>query len=218
MQTTLSYLKSRLELLPVLSHGLRRLRKLFFPNEHDRWQIGSDMFAAFLLQTTRSVAQPIFVKVGANDGITGDPCGRIFLDNKNWSGVLIEPVPYLARRLAENYCDGNRFVVEQLAIGRTRGSSQFYCVDVCAKQYLPDLPSNYDMLGSFNKHHVEKHLDGILAPFILAVDTEVQTLADVLERNGIDRIDVLQIDTEGFNWDVLHSLDFSKVRPMAICI
>src|ERR1700682_2727682 len=43
--------------------------------------------------------QPFFVKVGANDGSTGDPCSDVLLGRTNWKGLLIEPVPYCFDRL-----------------------------------------------------------------------------------------------------------------------
>ena len=39
------------------------------------------------------VSEPVFVKVGANDGITGDPFSDILLSNVKWTGLLIEPAP-----------------------------------------------------------------------------------------------------------------------------
>ena len=59
----------------------------------------------FLVRTARDVKHPRFVKVGANDGLTGDPCGDAFLSGATWSGLLIEPVPFLARKLATVYSD-----------------------------------------------------------------------------------------------------------------
>lgn len=67
------------------------------------------------LETGRSLLK--FVKVGANDGITGDPCSDYFLRNQNWRGLLIEPVGYCVEKLKAIYNDDSRFIVEQRAIG-----------------------------------------------------------------------------------------------------
>ena len=145
-----SHLRSRLRALPFIAPFVRRLRRNFYPNQYDIWQMHSQRFEDFLRRVTRTVAAPVFVKVGANDGLSGDPCGRLFIDNLQWTGLLIEPVPYLINKLAENYTDRERFVVEQVAIGKESGKTQFYYVDQSAKQALPDLPVHYDMLGSFD--------------------------------------------------------------------
>src|SRR5581483_5117295 len=51
-------------------------------------------FRRYCRQLTAFVSDPIFVKIGANDGVTSDPCSDILLSNSNWKGLLIEPVPY----------------------------------------------------------------------------------------------------------------------------
>ena len=214
----LSHLKSQLRALPLIFPCLRKVRRTFCPNQYDLWQINSQRFVDFLRRTTESATKPVFVKVGANDGVSGDPCGRIFIDNPKWTGILIEPVPYLVAKLVENYVDRARFNVEQVAIGNEPGKTQFFYVDESAKLALPDLPGHYDMLGSFNRQHIANHLNGVLEPYIVAVEIEVQTLAAVLDRNCIKRIDVLQVDTEGYDWEVLKSLDLDTIRPKAIYI
>ena len=214
----LSLLKSQLRSLPLIASCLRQVRRTFRPNQYDRWQINSQRFEDFLNRTTKTVSNPVFVKVGANDGVSGDPCGRIFLDNAKWTGILIEPVPYLVTKLTENYHDRERFIVEQVAIGNEAGKTQFFYVDESAIHALPDLPVHYDMLGSFDRQHIVNHLNGILEPYVVAVEIEVQTLATVLDRNRVKRIDILQVDTEGYDWEVLKSLDLDRIRPKAIYI
>ena len=105
------------------------------------------------------VPEPAFVKVGANDGITGDPCSDILLSNKRWKGLLIEPVPYCFDRLRATFHDGQRFFLEQVAIGATAGEATFYYVDQKALESMPNLPSRFDQLGSFDKSHIVKHLN-----------------------------------------------------------
>ena len=65
----------------------------------------------------------MFVKVGAHDGITGDPCSDILLANTQWKGLLIEPVPYNFERLKANFQDSQRFCLEQVAVGAIAGKA-----------------------------------------------------------------------------------------------
>jgi FkbM family methyltransferase len=166
----------------------------------------------------RLVAKPVFVKVGANDGITGDPLSDVLLANAKWKGLLIEPVPYCFDRLQKVFHDAERFTLEQVAIGEAVGKSTFYYVDEKAVESIPNLPSWYDQLGSFDKNHILKHLDGALAPFIVEHDVEVLPLSDVLTRNGIRDVHLLHIDTEGYDYEVLKTLDLAKQSPTAIFI
>ena len=166
----------------------------------------------------RSVADPIFVKVGANDGITGDPLSDILLANTKWKGLLIEPVPYCFERLKTTFCDDKRFTLCHAAIGASAGKSIFYYVDEKAAEHIADLPSWYDQLGSFDKNHILKHLEGRLAPFIIEQDVEVFPLADILKQNGLRDLHLLHIDTEGYDYEILKTLDLAQHPPSAIFI
>jgi len=164
------------------------------------------------------VSKPVFVKVGANDGITGDPFSDILLANVRWTGLLIEPVPYCFDRLRANFHDARRFSLEQVAIGTTAGETTFYYVDRKAAETIPNLPGWYDQLGSFNKNHILKHLDGVLEPFIIECKVEVLPLADVLKRNGIQDVHFLHIDTEGYDHEVLKTFNLANPAPIAIFV
>ena len=106
----------------------------------------------------RVLADPVFVKAGANDGITGDPCSDILLANPAWKGILIEPVPHCFERLQKTFHDASRFLCVQAAVGAPTGKAKFYYVDPQAVKALPNLPSWHDQLGSFDRNHIVKHL------------------------------------------------------------
>jgi FkbM family methyltransferase len=162
--------------------------------------------------------EPFFVKVGANDGVTGDPCSDILLAESKWKGLLIEPVPYCFDRLKANFRDSQRFSFERVAIGEASGEATFYYVNSQARRSIPNLPDWYDQLGSFDKMHIVKHLNGVLTPFIVECTVEVLPLTLVLEKNGIRDIHLLHVDTEGHDYKVLKTLDFSRHAPTAIFV
>jgi FkbM family methyltransferase len=164
------------------------------------------------------VSETVFVKVGANDGITGDPVSDIFLSDQRWKGLLIEPVPICFERLAVTFHDSARFALEQVAIGKSAGETTFYYVDQKAAQEIPDLPEWYDQLGSFDRNHIVKHLNGVLEPFIIERLVEVRTLQEVLEKNSIRNVHFLHIDTEGYDYEVLKTLNLADNPPWAIYI
>ena len=175
---------------------------------------------AYARQTIASIAtrvsQPVFVKVGANDGVTGDPLSDILLPDPRWRGLLIEPVPYCFERLKLHFGDSKRFALEQVAIGE-RAETNFYYVAQDAIQHVPGLGEKYDQLGSFNKEHILKH-DGAFAPYIIECKVKVCTLDDVLERNGIEDFHLLHIDCEGADFEVLKTLDLAGRGPLTVFI
>lgn len=171
----------------------------------------------FLMHITRAVERPVFVKVGANDGVTGDPCGDLFLTHTNWTGLLIEPVPYLVEKLQRIYGDRSRFTIDPVAVGSAPGIAQFYYVSEEAKRLHPDLPDWYDQLGSFQRQHIINHVRS-LEPFIRVMGVSVEPLQNILLRHCLTHIDFLHIDTEGHDLQVLQSVNLSTLAPLAVWV
>jgi len=182
-----------------------------------RYRAAKRRFRRHCAELSKLVPEPIFVKVGANDGITNDPCSDILLANPNWKGLLVEPVPYCFERLKANFSNSTRFTLEQAAIGSTAGVKPFYYLDPDARVSLPDLPVWFDHLASFDRNHILKHYVE-LEPFIHERDIEVITLANVLDRHGIGKFHLLHVDTEGYDYEVLKTLDFEKNAPVLILV
>jgi FkbM family methyltransferase len=155
------------------------------------------------------------VQIGSNNGITGDPIFHLALTKSRWKVLLVEPVPYLFEKLKNNYPDDPRFRFDDVAIND--GSKQvFYYVNKDADKKLENLPNWYDQLGSFDKTHIIKHLDGILEPFIEEIEVKAVTLDQLFERNNITDLKLLHIDTEGYDWKVLSQLNLKKHAPVII--
>ncbi len=55
-----------------------------------------------------------------------------------------------------------------------------------------------------------------IRPHLITEQVRCDTLANLLERQGVSKIDVLQIDVEGFDYHVLKQVDFERYRPAII--
>ncbi len=211
-------IKAAIKSTPFLYKSLRPCAKLFRRAQRALHRREIDRFRNHCRRLTTLVPEAAFVKVGANDGMTGDPCSDILLADTAWKGLLIEPVPYCFERLRKNFHDSSRFLPEQVAIGAAPGRAPFYYVDQEAIKSLPDLPPWYDQLGSFDRSNILKHFDGVLEPFIVEREVQVCTLSEILRRTGIGKVHLLHIDTEGHDYEVLKTLDFADHAPVVIFI
>jgi FkbM family methyltransferase len=155
------------------------------------------------------------VQIGSNDGTHGDPINDLIQRRSGWRVLFVEPVPYLFERLKKNYGNEDRFHFERAAINNGEDAI-FYWVSPDAKRDIPDLPMWWDQLGSFNINHITKHLDGRLAPYIVATRTPGLTLGELLEKHSIDRLDLLHVDAEGHDWTILKQLDLNRFKPRVI--
>ena len=165
-----------------------------------------------------------FVQVGSNDGFSNDPfCDWVIRSNTH--AYFFEPVPSCFSRLVANYMsrvstsNQSRLHFFNEAVTEEESDLVFFSVSDEAQSELgPRLPYWWDQLGSFDRFHITKHLDGMLEPFIVETQVKTVSLAGFIEREGLQRIDVLHIDAEGHDFKVLSSLDFDRIKPRIILI
>lgn len=192
---------------PLLHKGLRRVYCLFRPG------------IRFCIEKAFRDQSDIFVlKVGANDGVTNDPIGDYLLGDSRYRGVFIEPVPHYARLLADNFASTGRFSIEQVAISQSSGESKIYYVAEEASEILGEYFDVPAMRGkaSLNRRHVLKHLAPQYRGVVETDTVECLTVKELLRRNHIKHIDLLQIDAEGYDWVILQQFDFDVVRPKIV--
>ena len=155
------------------------------------------------------------VQIGANDGKTFDPIYRSLVKNTNWEALLVEPVPYIFNQLKQNYPSHSRFRFENVAIND--GTSQvFYSIRREAEDNIENLPYWYYQLGSFEKENILKHFDGLLEPYLEPIMLKGLTLKDLFLKHNLGYFDLLNIDTEGYDWKILSQLDLVKHSPTLI--
>lgn len=172
-----------------------------------------------------------FVQVGAHDGISSvDDVLRDYIVLFKLRGLLIEPQAKLFRELQENYKQQPGLNFENAAIGHNNGKQQLYRI----KDNL-DFLAYMNQGASFNLGHLRKllanHLRHGAARDVvqrvrelgLSVDdcieaetVETYTFEAVLNKYRVRRIDLLQIDTEGFDYEVIKMANLSKFRPALI--
>ncbi len=148
----------------------------------------------------------------------GRSFGRTLFAVPAMERLLVEPVPYCAEMLSRLYSDRQRFAIEQVAVGDTAGSATFYYVSEHAKDAIPELPDWYDQLGSFDRSHIVRHLDGALEPFIVSVEVELAPLSEIVQRHGMSEVTLLHVDTEGYDLAVLKGLGMPSICPSWIMI
>jgi FkbM family methyltransferase len=158
--------------------------------------------------------KPVFVCVGANDGVTNDIAGSLILRRLFWRGTLVEPLTHYSSKLAHL----PHFDILGCAIGAEAGERDVYYIDPAAWDQYPTLPRSLEGVGSFSLDHVKKHLFKWLSPaeasgLILVETVPVERLASIVPK----AVTLLQIDTEGADWEVLRSLDW-VVEPTIIFV
>jgi FkbM family methyltransferase len=167
------------------------------------------------------------VQIGAFVGDTpNDPLAMFFreqLVEERGDGikvVLVEPVKEYFDRLCDNYKHLYDMRFENVAIAEREEIRDFYrlSADPVAHGY-PDWLSQLSSLRSDRMTKLwdsyEKHED--LKKFYLSHRTTEKvrciTLQGLLEKHSIHALDLLQVDTEGYDYEILKTIDFGKTRP-----
>lgn len=146
------------------------------------------------------------LQIGANDGIRFDSVYEI-AQKHAIKGLLVEPLPDMFLELKENYKEHDGFVFENCAIGNEEGSLPFYRIKGDAK--IPDWAHG---LASFNKSHIEK-FNVVKPELIEKITVPTTTFSSLLKKHNVDKIDLLVIDTEGFDYEILKMVMKAKVFP-----
>jgi len=160
-------------------------------------------------------ADAVFIQVGANDGMARDPL-RLQIERRQWNGVMVEPVPYVFKRLAARYGSHPRIRLEQAAIADREGSLPFYHLREAAPG--EKVWGWYHALGSFRREVVLKHDNFIpdIADRLVETQVPCTTMDSLCRRHGLGGVDLLFIDTEGYDYEILRTVNFSTLRPRVL--
>jgi FkbM family methyltransferase len=123
---------------------------------------------------------------------------------------MVEPVPYVFERLAARYHANPRVILENVAVADVDGSRPFHHLAQAAEG--DRVWRWYDALGSFDRDVVLSHADLVedLEARLLTTDVPCVTFDTLVGRHGLDRVDVVQIDTEGYDRQVLELVDLAR--------
>jgi FkbM family methyltransferase len=150
-----------------------------------------------------------YVEIGANDGRSFSNT-YVLEKTRNWSGILVEPILHKHFE-SKVYRDPNR---NKFIYGACVSSDY---KEQSVKMYFSNLMTSSDLGNS---------REWAQAGSIFLQDTEevlpfwspAVVLSDILESEGITKVDFLSIDVEGAELNVLKGLDFEKCEITSILL
>jgi len=152
-----------------------------------------------------------FIQVGANDGVYGDPL-RKYIKAFGWEGILIEPQRDVFHRLLLNYKGQDNLIFVNKAIHPSLDSLSMYRVkDVHIDGQMP-----FELtITSVDSNVVARHSKRSLQE-LEVISVDAITLNNLISSYQYDSFDLLQIDCEGYDGEVLKSIDLNLYRPKII--
>lgn len=152
-----------------------------------------------------------FIQVGANDGVSFDFLYD-FVTERNSKGVVVEPILEYFIELKKNYINFNNIIKVNKAVHPFKKREVLYKVSKDSSSNYPDWVKG---IASFYKdHHKNTNIDSV---DILEEEVACDTLMNIIDQNyNYKRLDFFQVDTEGFDYQVLKMLNIDVLKPNII--
>jgi FkbM family methyltransferase len=169
---------------------------------------------------------PFFVQVGGFDGVSFDPLRPHVVDG-NLSGLIFEPIPQYFEKLQALYAGSDRVKPVNVAISEADGERTIW-------RFNPEaverglLPPHFAGISSFLMEDLLKdtgvlgrsspnaETTAALRQLVQAVPVQCRTLSGLLRDEAVVEVDILQVDTEGYDYIILKLFDFDRWRPTIV--
>jgi FkbM family methyltransferase len=149
-----------------------------------------------------------FLQIGAHDGLSYDPI-HAYVRQYHWKGLLVEPQPAIFAKLQENYAEEKQLLFENSAIAPGDGVLELHCFENA------NADDHASMLTSTRKHYLSLNGDGHSGA-VKTITVPALSLESLLTKHKIERVNLLQIDTEGFDFEIIKMIDFKRMKPEII--
>ena len=165
------------------------------------------------------------VQIGANDGINNDPIHK-FIKRDHWNGVLLEPQRFVFENfLKPLYRKTAGINVLNAALDLADGSKPIYKISVSESRWATGLTSfNRAVLEeSVRSGYVDRQAmkEGSFLPasaddYIIEESVQCISTPSLVRKFNLGKIDWLQIDTEGYDFEIIKMFNIAITKPEVI--
>lgn len=189
--------------------------KIFYTRKKMYEFLGNDKYSITypghtdLMKYIGHIKNGFFVECGGNNGLSQDP--TYYLEKiMGWKGIIVEPLP-VYKKCAE---ERTKSLVLNYALVSDNFSEKTITLIDC------NFMTTVKGLDGYEKYVKE----GEVVQNITAKEIEVPTstlnkiLDEYYQKNPLTKIDLLTIDTEGYELNVLKGIDLKKYKPEYILV
>jgi FkbM family methyltransferase len=174
--------------------GYRVARDYKWPQVHGNLLL----LGCSLLHSTRNTSIQI-VQVGAFDGHMSDPLEELLQHDKT-EAVLVEPQKDPCEALVKRYAGNRRIRVVNAAIAESDGSVTLFVPSSEASQQASLIAGHHKRFGLRNSD-------------IRQITVPSLSVASLVKQCGFERVDILQLDTEGMDYRILRWFLQAGMKP-----
>jgi FkbM family methyltransferase len=156
--------------------------------------------------------QVIYLQVGAFDGVSGDPIYPL-IERHRLQGIVVEPQKDAFERLKVNYARFPHFQFVNAAIADQDGCSTLFRIKPGARG-----PAWLHQIASFDRNVVMWHAHMVpnLESMIETEQVRCLTFETLFREQGIENVDLLQVDAEGLDAEILRLFDIPLRKPAVV--
>lgn len=168
----------------------------------------------YLAERAAENADLSIVQIGAHFGDTSSDPLFDFLITQTWQALLVEPIPHAVSKLQKNYTAQPHVRIAPYAITDYEGMASMHMFDFSSPRaaqfplWAAESASLYLDRTALGWEKFKQDIQRINVPCC--------TLQFLFDKYQIDKIDVLQIDAEGHDFQILKQFDFEKYCPVLI--
>lgn len=152
-----------------------------------------------------------FIQIGGNDGVSFDTLYSKVI-TRNSTGLILEPSPRYFEKLKSNYKNFKSIKLLPYAIFEKKGILELFELNDIGLKNHPVWAAG---IGSVDINHLTNL--NVKLDEIARVEVEGITFDDLLEIHPeFLSVDYLQLDTEGYDFQILKTIDFQKFRAKMI--
>jgi len=166
-----------------------------------------------------------FIQVGANDGLINDPLLRL-IALFCWRGIMLEPQPLVfEQELKPLYANNTRIKLVNAAVDRAEGTRMLYTISFSTQRWATGLASfsKPTLESRINDGYVEKaaikygdKYPSDKAAWIASSEIACRSFESLIAEASLSSLDLLQIDTEGYDFEIIRMFPFHLIQPKAI--
>lgn len=165
-------------------------------------QCGEDLVINYIFKALK-INNPVYLDIGSNHPVINNNTYLLY-KNKNF-GVCIEPDPCLYKKLK-----------------RKRNKDRILNIGICGS-YNTDQEADFfimssNTLNTFSEKIAEEYQKKCNQKIIKIVKIKLKNINNIIEEYFKSTPNLISIDTEGFDFEIIKSLDFDKYKPDIIIV
>ena len=157
----------------------------------------------------KNIRDGFFIEAGANNGIWQS--NTFYLEEAlGWHGLLVEPSPHSFEQCQINRPSSKNIVVHSALVDFDHDGNHiegFFAENDYENALMAQVQS-----AVFHDHQKKRWNNKEL------VKVPAKSLSDILDEHGVEKVDFLSLDVEGYEISALKGVNFGKHRPSFICV